>query len=113
MRSTGLKATVDGAARTRQAWSMSEAREDTPKDGKSLWTEREYGNFVLRVDWRIKETPFVNKSIPYILPDGTDRWGGSLSGSRRHERAGRKRACYFPRRQVPGRDDPLEWHIVE
>ncbi|WP_337176460.1 DUF1080 domain-containing protein [Paludisphaera sp.] len=38
---------------------------------KNLWTEREFGDFVLKVDWRIKETPFVNEGIPYILPDGT------------------------------------------
>jgi len=38
---------------------------------KSLWTEREYGDFVLRVDWRIKETPYVNPNVFYILPDGT------------------------------------------
>jgi hypothetical protein len=44
----------------------SEARGD-----KSLWTEREFGDFVLHVDWRIKETPYVNPNVPYILPDGT------------------------------------------
>ena len=38
---------------------------------KSLWTEREFGDFELRVDWRIKETPYVNPNVPYILPDGT------------------------------------------
>jgi hypothetical protein len=38
---------------------------------KNLWTEREYTDFVLRVDWRIKETPYVNPNVPYILPDGT------------------------------------------
>jgi type 1 glutamine amidotransferase len=38
---------------------------------KNLWTERAYGDFVLRLDWRLKEAPFVNKNIPYILPDGT------------------------------------------
>jgi type 1 glutamine amidotransferase len=41
------------------------------KGDKSLWSEKEYGDFVLQVDWRIKEAPFINKSIPYILPDGT------------------------------------------
>jgi hypothetical protein len=41
------------------------------KDDKSLWSDREYGDFVLQLDWRIKETPFINKSIPYILPDGS------------------------------------------
>ena len=46
--------------------ALSEAKGD-----KSLWTEQEYGDFVLQVDWRLKEAPFINKSIPYILPDGT------------------------------------------
>jgi 3-keto-disaccharide hydrolase len=41
------------------------------KGDKSLWTEREFGDFVLHVDWRIKETPYVNPNVPYILPDGT------------------------------------------
>src|SRR5215212_845050 len=38
---------------------------------KDLWTEKSYGDYVLRVDWRIKETPYVNPNVPYILPDGT------------------------------------------
>lgn len=38
---------------------------------KNLWTEREFKDFVLRIDWRIKETPYVNPGIAYILPDGT------------------------------------------
>jgi type 1 glutamine amidotransferase len=38
---------------------------------KSLWSDREYGNFVLQVDWRLKEAPFLNKNVPYILPDGS------------------------------------------
>src|SRR5262249_26449756 len=44
----------------------SESRGD-----KNLWSNREYGDFILRLDWRLKEAPFVNKSIPYILPDRT------------------------------------------
>ncbi|TVQ66242.1 MAG: DUF1080 domain-containing protein [Balneolaceae bacterium] len=40
---------------------------------KDLWTENEYGDFVLRVDWRIKETPFINHRVPLILPDGTHK----------------------------------------
>jgi hypothetical protein len=46
--------------------AASESSED-----KHLWTEREYGDFELRVDWRIKETPYVNPNVFYILPDGT------------------------------------------
>lgn len=38
---------------------------------KCLWSEKEYGDFVLRVDWRIKEVPFVNPNVFYVLPDGT------------------------------------------
>lgn len=38
---------------------------------KNLWSEKEYGDFVLQVDWRITSTPYVNPSVPYILPDGT------------------------------------------
>jgi hypothetical protein len=38
---------------------------------KSLWSVREYGDFIMHVDWRLKEAPYLNKNIPYILPDGT------------------------------------------
>jgi type 1 glutamine amidotransferase len=38
---------------------------------KSLWSDREYRDFVLQVDWRIKDAPFINRNVPYILPDGT------------------------------------------
>jgi type 1 glutamine amidotransferase len=38
---------------------------------KSLWSDREYGDFILHVDWRLKEAPYLNKNIPYILPDGS------------------------------------------
>ncbi|MGD8896786.1 MAG: DUF1080 domain-containing protein, partial [Acidobacteriota bacterium] len=33
--------------------------ESEAEGDKSLWTEKEYRDFVLRVDWRIKETPWV------------------------------------------------------
>lgn len=40
---------------------------------KSLWSSKEYGDFVLLVDWRIKETPYVNPNVPIIKPDGTHK----------------------------------------
>lgn len=40
---------------------------------KSLWTEQEFGDFTLRVDWRIKETPYKNPNVPIILPDGSHK----------------------------------------
>lgn len=48
--------------------AQSEAKGD-----KSLWSEREFGDFVLRLDWRIKETPFINPNVPIILPDGSHK----------------------------------------
>ena len=47
-----------------------DAQSEAPGD-KSLWFNREFSDFVLRVDWRIKETPYINPNVPYILPDGT------------------------------------------
>lgn len=38
---------------------------------KDLWTENEYKDFVLRIDWRLKDTPFDNPNVPIIRPDGT------------------------------------------
>jgi hypothetical protein len=45
--------------------------ESEAKGNKDLWSDREFMDFVLRVDWRIKETPFLDPKIMYILPDGT------------------------------------------
>jgi len=45
--------------------AQSEAEGD-----KALWSDKEYGNFVLRVEWRIKETPYVNPRVKIILPSG-------------------------------------------
>jgi hypothetical protein len=49
-----------------------DAQSQAPGD-KDLWTEDEFSDFVLRVDWRIKETPFVNPNATIILPDGTNK----------------------------------------
>jgi hypothetical protein len=43
---------------------------DAPGD-RNLWTRQEYGDFDLWIDWRIKESPFVNRKARLILPDGT------------------------------------------
>lgn len=40
---------------------------------KNLWSEEEYEDFVLRVDWRIKETSYTNPNVPIILPDGSHK----------------------------------------
>jgi len=46
--------------------------ESEAKGDKNLMTDREFSDFELRVEWRIKETPFTNPNVPYILPDGSE-----------------------------------------
>jgi hypothetical protein len=46
-----------------------DAESQSPGD-KNLWTQREYGDFELLVDWRIKETPYQNPRVPLIMPSG-------------------------------------------
>jgi hypothetical protein len=50
--------------------AMSEA-----KGEKSLYTEKSYGDFTLKVEWRIKDTPYINPNVPIIKPDGTHKKG--------------------------------------
>jgi len=40
---------------------------------KNLWSEKDYKDFVLYVDWRIKETPWENPRVPIIMPDGSHK----------------------------------------
>jgi hypothetical protein len=40
------------------------------KGDKNLVTAKTYKDFVIKLDWRIKEAPFINPNIPYVLPDG-------------------------------------------
>ena len=47
-----------------------DARSEAPGN-KNLVSKQEYGDFVLRMDWRIKETPYENPNVPYVLPDGS------------------------------------------
>ena len=49
-----------------------DAESEAPDD-KSLWSERAFGDFVLKVDWRIKSTPYVNPGVPIIRFDGTHK----------------------------------------
>ena len=40
---------------------------------KNLWSEKSYRNYELYVDWRIKETPYINPRVRIIKPDGTHK----------------------------------------
>ena len=50
-----------------------DARSEAPGD-KNLWTEKEYKDFVLKIDWRIKETTGLY-NMPTVLPDGSHKKG--------------------------------------
>ena len=38
---------------------------------KNLWTEKEFGDFVLVVDWRLPDEPKI-ANVPVVLPDGSE-----------------------------------------
>jgi len=38
---------------------------------KNLWTEQEFGNFALIVDWRLPAEPKID-NVPVVLPDGSE-----------------------------------------
>ena len=40
------------------------------KGDRNLWSEKEYGNFILKLDWRIKQTSGLYR-MPIVLKDGT------------------------------------------
>lgn len=44
--------------------------ESEAEGDKSLYSEKEFSDFVLYVDWRIKATPWKNPRVPIILPSG-------------------------------------------
>jgi hypothetical protein len=52
-----------------------DAQSESPAQDKSLWSEREFGDFVLRLDWRIKDTPWTNPHAKIVMPDGSDKKG--------------------------------------
>jgi hypothetical protein len=46
-----------------------DAASEAPGD-KNLWSAEEYGDFILKLDWRIKSTPSLYP-VPIVLKDGT------------------------------------------
>jgi hypothetical protein len=50
-----------------------DARSEATGD-KNLWSEKEYKDFVLKIDWRIKETHGLY-NVPTVLPDGSHQKG--------------------------------------
>ncbi len=49
-----------------------DAQSQAPGD-KNLWTEESFGDFIMHIDWRLKETPYINPGVPIIKRDGTNK----------------------------------------
>jgi hypothetical protein len=49
-----------------------DAESEAPGE-KSLFSEREFGDFVLKLEWRIKSTPYINPNVPIILSNGSHK----------------------------------------
>lgn len=47
-----------------------DAASESPSRDKNLWSEEEFGDFILKLDWRIKETPSLY-DVPIVLQDGS------------------------------------------
>ena len=56
-----------------------DASSEAKGEERSLWSERELGDFVLRAEWRIKETPYINPNVPIVLPDGSEKKGVTIN----------------------------------
>lgn len=49
-----------------------DACSEAPGRDKNLWTQKEYKDFTLRVDWRLKQTTGLY-DMPVVLPDGSHK----------------------------------------
>jgi hypothetical protein len=49
-----------------------DALSEAPGKDKNLWTAKEYKDFTLRIDWRLKQTTGLYP-MPVVLPDGTHK----------------------------------------
>ena len=47
-----------------------DGKSEAQGDDRNLWTEQEFGNFILIVDWRLPAEPKIDH-VPVILPDGS------------------------------------------
>jgi len=57
---------------TAKDWILDyDGKSEASGDDRSLWTQEEFGNFVLIVDWRLPDKPQV-QNVPVILPDGSE-----------------------------------------
>lgn len=51
-----------------------DGKSEAEGEDKHLWTDKEYKNFILIIDWRLPAEPKLD-SVPVVLPDGNDAIG--------------------------------------
>lgn len=54
-----------------------DARSESPERDKSMFSEKSFKDFILKVDWRLKtdEPGYMNPNVKQILPDGSHKKG--------------------------------------
>ena len=50
-----------------------DARSESRGTDKCLWSHKSYGDFVLKLDWRLKTEPGCHWEVPIVLPDGSHK----------------------------------------
>lgn len=63
---------------TKEVWRVKDGVIDCtprvlPREEKHLWTKDEYGDFTLRLEWRLKDTKGGPHDMRWIQPDGTPK----------------------------------------
>jgi hypothetical protein len=48
-----------------------DGKSEASGEDKHLWSEKEYGNFILIADWCLPGKPMID-NVPVVLPDGSD-----------------------------------------
>jgi len=57
---------------TSKDWILDyDGKSEAEGEDRHLWSEKEYGNFTLIIDWRQSKEP-VLREVPCVLPDGSD-----------------------------------------
>jgi len=56
-------------------WVLDYDGKSEAKD-KHLWTEKDFGDFILIVDWRLPDEPKID-NVPMVLPDGSEAAGAN------------------------------------
>ena len=60
---------------TAKNWMLDyDGKSEAADDDRHLWTEEEFGDFILIVDWRLPAEPKVEE-VPVVLPDGSNAVG--------------------------------------